>query len=115
MSVTIPIPLITRPNTTCLPSRCGQFTATRTRVSRRVQLNTCLSPVVMKNCDPFVSGPALAMDSWKDNDRDTDNSDNDSDSHHARALVLQSKVFVLELGTVNALSARAVTVLEVSA
>ena len=72
----------------------------------------------MKNWDPFVSGPALAMDSWKDNDRDTDNSndsDSDSDSHHARALVLQSKVLVLKLGTVNALSARAVTVLEVSA
>ena len=70
----------------------------------------------MKNCDPFVSGPALAMDSWKDIDRDTDNSDDsESDSHHARALVLQSKVLVLELGTVNALSARAVTVLEVSA
>ena len=70
----------------------------------------------MKNWDPFVSGPALAMDSWKDIDRDTNNSDDsDSDSHHARALVLQSKVLVLELGTVNALSARAVTVLEVSA
>ena len=72
----------------------------------------------MKNCEPLVSGPALAMDSWKDNDRDTDNSDDndsDSDSHHARALVLQSKVLILELGTVNALSARPVTVLEVPA
>jgi hypothetical protein len=38
-------PETTRPNTTCLPSRCG------------------VSAVVMKNCEPFVFGPAFAIDS----------------------------------------------------
>ncbi|KAI9908743.1 hypothetical protein PsorP6_003607 [Peronosclerospora sorghi] len=41
---TISKPSTTLPNTTCLPSRCGVGT------------------VVMKNCDPFVPGPALAID-----------------------------------------------------
>ena len=37
-------PSSTSPNTTCLLSRCGA------------------TAVVTKNCDPFVSGPLLAMD-----------------------------------------------------
>ena len=43
ISCTNSIPLSILPNTTCLPSRCGVGT------------------VVMKNCEPFVPGPALAM------------------------------------------------------
>merc|ERR1712032_289001 len=40
---TTSVPLVTLPNTTCLPSSQAVLT------------------VVMKNWDPFVSGPALAM------------------------------------------------------
>lgn len=40
---TTPIPFNTCPKTTCLPSKCGVGT------------------VVMKNWEPFVLGPALAM------------------------------------------------------
>lgn len=36
-------PAVTRPNTVCLPSKCG------------------VSAVVMKNCEPLVFGPAFAM------------------------------------------------------
>ncbi len=53
--LTTSIPSTTEPNTTCLPSNHGHGT------------------VVKKNCDPFVFGPALAIDnrpgvvclSWK--------------------------------------------------
>jgi len=44
IDLTTSIPLVTLPNTQCLPSRCGVGT------------------VVMKNWLPLVLGPALAMD-----------------------------------------------------
>lgn len=44
-ALTTSIPSMTSPNTVCFPSSHGVVT------------------VVMKNCDPFVLGPALAMDS----------------------------------------------------
>ena len=44
MACTTSEPLVTRPNTVCFPSSHGVAT------------------VVMKNCDPFVFGPALAME-----------------------------------------------------
>ena len=47
IALTTVSPLTTLPKTTCLPSRCVQ------------------TDVVRKNCDPFVSGPALAIDSRK--------------------------------------------------
>ncbi|KAH9517535.1 hypothetical protein DERF_008205 [Dermatophagoides farinae] len=44
MACTTSMPLVTRPNTVCLPSSQG------------------VAMTVMKNWDPFVLGPALAMD-----------------------------------------------------
>lgn len=44
MARTTDIPSVTLPKTTCLPFNHG------------------VSAVVMKNCDPFVFGPALAID-----------------------------------------------------
>ena len=38
------MPELTRPNMACFPS------------------NHCVGPNVMKNCEPFVSGPELAID-----------------------------------------------------
>ena len=45
IALTTSWPLSTSPNTTCFPSRCGH------------------SATVTKNWDPFVFGPALAMES----------------------------------------------------
>ena len=45
MILTTAIPLTTSPKTTCLPSRCGH------------------DVVVMKNWEPLVFGPELAIDS----------------------------------------------------
>ena len=55
MVFTTSIPSMTRPNATCFPSNHGVFTYN--------SFPQLIRTVVMKNCDPLVSGPAFAMDS----------------------------------------------------
>jgi hypothetical protein len=82
------MPFMTLPNTTCLPSRWG------------------VSVVVMKNCEPFVPGPAVAARpsaSWACT-RDARGADRITRVGHgeeARGRVLVDEVLVVKLFSVD--------------